>query len=76
MDIPRKRGRPFAAGNHFGKARKAGSRNKTILAPGELREGEGRRPSLPPPEITLPSWPGVRRFGDVGAPLRPLSKVF
>src|SRR5450755_878185 len=47
-DTPRKRGRPFAPGNHFGKGRKAGSRNKATLAPGQLPGRGGAQAVLAP----------------------------
>jgi hypothetical protein len=34
-------GRPFRAGNHYGKGRPAGSRNKATIAMEELLDGEG-----------------------------------
>jgi hypothetical protein len=39
-DTPRKRGKPFEAGNQFGKGRAEGSRNKVTLALEQLLEGD------------------------------------
>lgn len=42
MDAPLKRGKPFEAGNQFGKGRPAGSRNKATLVIEQILEGKSK----------------------------------